>query len=248
MRWLLAGMLAVTLFSPTLTSAISVSGTADIYLAGQPAGTQFLFGNFDSAPAQSPIALTLAGFGGTPLQFVVTGAAGNDTGIPLTGSSSPDGGSPFQPDAATFGPFLGLSAITTTFNSLVGVFLADTAPDPAATPSALSFSSGAEMSFMILAPQLQQVFFIGDGLTGTGSGERQTFMVPTGATRLFLGSADGVGQSANNFGAFDAEVSSVPEPPSMLLFAISGGIALGTAVWRRRRKDRSARLAPCHRR
>jgi hypothetical protein len=103
------------------------------------------------------------------------------------------------------------------------------------------------MSFMILAPQLQQVFFIGEGLTGTGSGQRQTFVVPTGATRLFLGSADGVGQNANNFGAFDAEVSSVPEPPAMLLFAISGGTAFGTALWRRRRKDRSVRLSPCPR-
>ena len=35
-----------------------------------------------------------------------------------------------------------------------------------------------------------QVFFIGDGLTGTGSGAIQTFAVPDAATRLFLGVAD----------------------------------------------------------
>jgi hypothetical protein len=40
---------------------------------------------------------------------------------------------------------------------------------------------------------LNQVFFIGDGLTGTGSGSRQTFNVPADATELWLGYVDGGG-------------------------------------------------------
>jgi hypothetical protein len=46
-------------------------------------------------------------------------------------------------------------------------------------------------SFAQLAPQLNQIFFIGDGLTGSGLGNIQRFLVPNQATRLFLGFADG---------------------------------------------------------
>ena len=41
-----------------------------------------------------------------------------------------------------------------------------------------------------LTPGLGQVFFVGDGLTGTGEGATQTFVAPAGATRLFLGTVD----------------------------------------------------------
>jgi hypothetical protein len=41
-------------------------------------------------------------------------------------------------------------------------------------------------------PLLNQTFFIGDGLTGTGAGNRQSFAVPSGATLLYLGFADGL--------------------------------------------------------
>ena len=41
------------------------------------------------------------------------------------------------------------------------------------------------------SPELRQVFYIGDGLTGTGSGVAQVFHLPSSATRLYLGFADG---------------------------------------------------------
>jgi hypothetical protein len=47
-------------------------------------------------------------------------------------------------------------------------------------------------NFAELAPALAQTFFIGDGRTGSGSGDIQRFLVPEGATRLFLGYADGL--------------------------------------------------------
>jgi hypothetical protein len=47
------------------------------------------------------------------------------------------------------------------------------------------------VSFPELRPQLGQSFFIGDGLTGTDSGSQQRFLVPPGATTLYLGFADG---------------------------------------------------------
>ncbi|HEY3242752.1 MAG TPA: hypothetical protein VGM03_05305 [Phycisphaerae bacterium] len=49
----------------------------------------------------------------------------------------------------------------------------------------------------MVMPGLRQPFFIGDGLTGTGSGAVQQFLVPDGATRLFLGTIDGCEWSNN---------------------------------------------------
>lgn len=43
----------------------------------------------------------------------------------------------------------------------------------------------------IIKPSLNQSFFIGDGLTGRGSGEIQEFIIPDEATELSLGFADG---------------------------------------------------------
>ena len=50
------------------------------------------------------------------------------------------------------------------------------------------------------------MFFIGDGRTGTGSGQRQKFIVPKGATRLFLAVSDGSGWY-NNSGEIDATIT-----------------------------------------
>lgn len=79
---------------------------------------------------------------------------------------------------------------------LVGVFLTDSEPtDPA--PARLDFSAGAYGDgFSAIAPAIGQTFFVGDGMTGTGSGLTQQFLVPANATRLYLGFAD-----AADFGA-----------------------------------------------
>src|SRR5262249_32023898 len=56
-------------------------------------------------------------------------------------------------------------------------------------------------------------FFVGDGLTGTGSGVVQQFSVPPAATRLFLGFVDGVttnmypGGYSNNVGSLTVTFS-----------------------------------------
>jgi hypothetical protein len=85
---------------------------------------------------------------------------------------------------------------------LVGVFLTRKAPaDPA--PPRLDFSQGE--NFKKLSPKIAQTFFIGDG------GGR-VFRVPAGATRLFLGFADGAlfkglpGYYLNNAGELCVQV------------------------------------------
>jgi hypothetical protein len=101
--------------------------------------------------------------------------------------------------------YRGISGIINRGNGmfLVGVFLSDAEPaDPA--PERLDFT-GAE-DFNELEPEIAQTFFIGDG-------QGRRFLVPTGATRLFLGFADAFlyegprGWYGNNGGALDVTVA-----------------------------------------
>jgi hypothetical protein len=74
------------------------------------------------------------------------------------------------------------------------------------------------------------LFFIGDGMTSLMA--LQSFIAPTGSTRLFLGTMDGFGWF-NNAGQFT--VSAVPLPAALPLFGTGLGL-LGFVAWRRRRK------------
>ena len=102
--------------------------------------------------------------------------------------NNPDGNTSFPTDISPFGGLSGIRSDASGF--LVGVFLGPTVPmEPA--PATLDFrASGLGTSFLTLSPQLGQLFFIGDGRTGTGSGAIQQFFVPPTATGLYLGFAD----------------------------------------------------------
>jgi hypothetical protein len=162
-------------------------------------------------------------------------------------------GSPttFYLDMASYGGISGMKLFETDPSArrvmfLAGVFTGDAAPsDPA--PEILDFSSTAlTRSFASLSPLLDQTFYIGDGLTGEGSGSTQAFHVPDGATHFYLGFMDGsyfVGGPDyydNNVGSFAATftvASSVPEvDPGSLASAIAlvAG-SLGLLERRRRR-------------
>ena len=103
-------------------------------------------------------------------------------------SNGPDGQS--GQSAAHISGYGGISGLTDSarYFYLVGVFLAK--GQPAKPPPTLDFTS--DHSFEELSPRLGQVFFIGDGLTGTGIGENQHFVVPDDATAIYLGFADAV--------------------------------------------------------
>jgi hypothetical protein len=96
-----------------------------------------------------------------------------------------------------------MADLTTPGDALLGVFLDDTQPNLSAAPDPLAYTPDAPT----IAPGLKQVFFIGDGLTPSGA--VQQFIAPAGATRLFLGTADGYGWF-NNVGSFSVEVVSRP--------------------------------------
>jgi hypothetical protein len=69
----------------------------------------------------------------------------------------------------------------------------------------LDFSTASSRDFASLSPALKQVFFVGDGETSTGV--LQEFVVPAGATRLFIGTMDEKGRWSDNSGSLSIEVT-----------------------------------------
>lgn len=188
----------------------------------------------------------------------VTGAVSynNTVGDPNRGQfNGPDGGyveyppantDGFNTDINSYGGISGLRLIEAVSANrrvmfLAGVFLNDTEPSGVA-PARLDFSSTAlGTNFASLSPLLNQTFFIGDGLTGTGSGSTQLFFIPDTATRLFLGFIDGADFHgaptfySNNDGSFTVSFTTVPEidPTS---FGSALGLVIGAlGCWERRR-------------
>jgi hypothetical protein len=99
---------------------------------------------------------------------------------------------------------------------VLGLFLGDGRPDRGRAPRALKFDA-QHRTFTTLGPQLKQVFYIGSGLAKSGLPRR--FLIPAGATRLFLGTMDEYGWY-NNEGAFTVAVRlEHPEVASSVSFA-----------------------------
>lgn len=89
---------------------------------------------------------------------------------------------------------------------LVGVFISNLASSDHSLPADANFWGANEQKFFF--PQLNQVFFIGDGYSSYG--HLQTFQVPQDATHLFLGFADGnengqIGFYGDNSGALSVD-------------------------------------------
>lgn len=94
-------------------------------------------------------------------------------------------------DLQTLGKLSGIKHHQRTM-FLVGVFVGPKLPGK--PPAVLDFSDDAKgTKFAKLEPLLGQVFFIGDGKPGEPNGDTHDFVIPKGATRLFLGYADGAG-------------------------------------------------------
>jgi hypothetical protein len=185
---------------------VTVPGTSDLWLAGQPDGTQLATQSppmgMDVVPQNAAVEVPVTA--GNTLTFIATGATSN-AGFPCPGDT-PDG-TCFAQLPMLAGPASGLSALTGPLNSLAGVFLDDAAPSGTA-PAALDFTKTSPLAS--LSPELRQTFWIGDGVTGNGSGTVQAFVVPAGATRLFLASFDATGSNYNNTGDFTVIVRATP--------------------------------------
>ncbi len=221
-------------------TTLSVPGTADPFLSGMPSGTTCCSG--DSAPAESPLYAGAITAGGAYTFTSVSGSVSYAGGTP---TDPPDGESGYLIDTADYEGGLTVIDGIAGYNNmpvdaLVGVFLGPAAPNLIATPpSDLDFGAASlTTGFSSLSPGLQQIFFIGDGLTGTGSGSVQSFIAPAGATRLYLGVADGYGWY-NNTGAISVTVNKlsagVPEPDTWVMLLLGAG-GVGAALRSARRK------------
>jgi hypothetical protein len=178
--------LAGTLLAQS-SETLSVTAFMDIWQSG---------GYNDGSNGLPPVAYAFPAAPGQTLTFSsVTGtwSCGNDAtpnGPDGTNSGSCDvDANSFTPN----GPFSGLE-MTDFTRPLVGMFLEDALP--ASAPPTLRFydsdssQGGIQTNFAALSPQIGQVFFIGDGRTGTGRGAIQAFNVPPTATHLYFGYVD----------------------------------------------------------
>ena len=173
-------LLAATGLPASLMAKISVPDTANIWGAGHAVSPATGGGGAGVLPTLVTISL---GIDRTVVFSSVTGQ------VRHSGGSAPnraDGVSTTAfPPSPVWGGLAGTD-MATRVRYLPGVFVHDTEPsDPA--PARMVFADGA---FEELSPGLCQIFYVGDGLTGTGTGTQQTFHIPDAATRLFLGFQD----------------------------------------------------------
>ena len=216
-------------------SVLTVNATDVIYAAGGQANA--LNGTGGTTP--SFINVT----SGSTLTFSATGSVVLNL---TSGNNSNDadgvGAAPGTSSNSGYGSISGINAPNAGY--LVGVFIPSGGATGAA-PASLDFTSGGGTSFASLSPQLDQVFFIGDGLTGDGTGAPQTFFAPTGASTLYLGISDACGYNGSpscygdNSRSFSVTINSsvssaVPEPSTwaMMLLGMAG---LGFLGYRRQR-------------
>jgi hypothetical protein len=174
---------------------VAVPGTGNPWLAGMPDGAS---ASGDTAPGQSPARVPLAIAGGRQIRFTAaTGMTGYADGVSCPAEGCPYPGLCHSAENGIGGVCWGMASC------LTGVFLSDAQPDLTEAPATLDFNSDQLRGFATLAPGLKQVFYIGDGRTADQT--LQVFTAPAGATRLFLGSADGTGWY-NNVGVFTVTV------------------------------------------
>ena len=186
-------------YTTTETSTTyTAPATGNPWLAGMPPGTT---GNSaDIAPANSPTQAPMALSSGKTLQFNFSGQASNGPGF---NPNSPDGNLQ-KLRSNNWGNEHGIANVTMPSTAVVAVFLDDSQPDSTPAPDSLDFSTASQRDFASISPKLKQPFFIGDGLREDGT-TLQNFIVPAGATRLYLGIMDGF-EWSNNSGGYTATV------------------------------------------
>lgn len=203
---------SVTIRPPSSSVTVTVPGTANPWLAGMPDGTQSLYG--DMAPSNAPVPENINLSAGSWIEISNALGVVSHGFYPLVGPEGCQNAIECQFESFIIshdvGAEHGKSDLRAPINSLVGVFLDNSTPTEPA-PSPLDFSTASSRDYTELRPQLKQIFFIGDGKTSSGA--QQKIFIPEHASRLFLGTMDGVEWNNNN-GAFNVTISMLGNPIS----------------------------------
>jgi Flp pilus assembly protein TadG len=201
-----------------------VSAQGDPWLSGMPAGSLASYNDYagtdpDSSDPkkrkQSPKQITIPVIPGSYITFSkIEGDAahgptlghydpeGETANIFTHGADSPNGGTPAAEN--------GIGDVKMPIGAFMGVFLNDNRPDSTSAPTQVrdySSTSSRQKEFYDDI-KAKQPFYIGDGMTGSGSGKVQKFKVPSGVTRLFVGMMDGH-EWSNNVGSFSVTTATV---------------------------------------
>jgi Flp pilus assembly protein TadG len=178
-------------------ATVDIQADSCPWLAGMSSGATVAAsgGNPTSstAPAQTPPAVS--GISLNPGHSLIFRQASGQTSYSGAGNYGPDGNTDWIVEQAATN---GINKTKAPLNSLVGIFLDDRAPNTYAQAAAGDFSNKNDRDFSTLSPPVKQVFFIGDGLDKNGN--LQEFVVPPGATRLYLGIMDEKGWWWDNTG------------------------------------------------
>lgn len=194
----------ITAPPPPSAGAICAPGTGEVAVYVDARSNLFGAGA-DAAPGPGgggggalPPAVAVPAAGGTVVTFPCTGGLTDCcSGTPTIGPA----GFLSRTDVESHGGIAGL-VVGERAMFLAGVFIGDEAP---AGPAPERLDLSGKLDFERLEPGLAQTFFIGDGAG-------KVFVVPPGATRLFLGFVDAAffvgepGYYGNNRGGLEATV------------------------------------------
>jgi len=231
--WFSAAVLAagVMVAAPALAGEVIVQSTTDIWLAGQPDGTE-AHGNFGSDFASGNSPLMLGASGGMTFNFgAVTGLTSVDGGCFAGADGRQVGGDFCYSDESGFGvgPANGIGTYMGPADALIGVFLDASTSSGTGGPASLDYTDPGNVGLASFSPTLNQIFYIGLG--------GNSFVAPTGATRLLLAVSDSYGSSTGNSGfldvTYDSSGGAVPEPAAWALMIAGFGLA-GAALRQRK--------------
>jgi hypothetical protein len=173
------------------TPQFQINSATNPFLAGMPNNSTIAYPNStDRAPRNAPVQVMPTDAqclqAGQALYFKVDGRIAFDDNA---GQQSNADGINTKVVKHTLGSVNRIAMTNAPINSLIGIFLDATVPNqrPNVAPS-LDFGTAEKRDFKTLAPALGQIFFIGDGKDSGGT--MQAFVVPQGATRLYVAIMD----------------------------------------------------------
>lgn len=154
-----------------------VSAKSDIFLSGADSTAIY---NDDTIINATPVGFQLPQFV-TNQAILFSAKAFWDLGSGGPGNGADGGGV-----LGSIGPAFGIGAVTAKYMGLIGVFI-DDKPYKQRNPAPSSL--GYTKNLGVVTPELYQPFYIGTGTNDNLS--RMRFVVPAGATSIYLGPMDG---------------------------------------------------------